>query len=99
MVHSLRLAELEHVSNEFEAIEDFQRHDGVVTSVHLEIYIADLLCYLVFDHEILNKTHKQYLRHILTIYAVPCFGVRDDPPSEELMLKASPIKIASTTIK
>ena len=46
-----------------------------------------------------NKIHKQYLRHILTIYAVPCFGVRDDPPSEELMLKASPIKIASTTIK
>ena len=46
-----------------------------------------------------NKIHKQYLRHILTIYAVPCFGVGDDPPSEELMLKASPIKIASTTIK
>ena len=50
MVHSLPLAELEHVSNEFEAIEDFQRHEGVVTSVHLEIYIANLLCYLVFDH-------------------------------------------------
>ena len=62
MVHALPLAELEHVSNEFEAIEDFQRHDGVVTSVHLEIYIADILCCIVLTLEIrlINNIYATY---------------------------------------
>ena len=54
MVHSLPLAELEYVSNELEAIEDFQNHECGVTSVHLEICLANVLCYLVF---ILDKKH------------------------------------------
>ena len=96
MVHSLPLAELEYVSNELEAIEDFQNHECGVTSVHLEICSANVFCYLVFNLKI--NFHKQYLHYILTIYTVPSLGVRDDPP-EEFELNASPIKIASTGIK
>ena len=99
MVHSLPLAELEYVSNELEAIEDFQNHECGVTSVHLEICLANVLCYLVFNLNIKIHFHKQYLHYILTIYTVPSLGVRDDPPPEEFELKASPIKIASTGIK
>ena len=36
---ALVLEALEHVSNEFEGVEDFQDHDGVVASVHLVIYV------------------------------------------------------------
>ena len=54
MVHSLPLAELEYVSNGLEAIEDFQNHECGVTSVHLEICLANVLCYLVSNFH-LNK--------------------------------------------
>ena len=39
MAHPLPLAGSEHVSNEFEGVEDFQDHEGVVASVHLVICV------------------------------------------------------------
>ena len=98
----LPLAEMAHVSYQFEGVEDSQSLVYVVNSIHLITYKMLNIIYSLFDlqfHKYCNyKRYIYIVSHKLTISLVFCPSARYDPDPADLQLRPPPMKSATTGV-